>query len=242
MEHLAKFEEAVSKNHSIVLNAKCEVWYSGQVESYLPLGDRMIIIKEDGVMVVHQPSGNNPINYLKPGATYSMTHQDDGIFLNGSNIKLKEYMDVKIQIIHFLRSHKMEDGQSIRVAGTEQDMSNMIMENPELIEPGFKTVSREEQTKFGYIDVLGLDKNGVLTIVECKRNQADFKAIEQLHRYVEKVKESKGISEIRGIIAAPHIQSGAELLLKEKGFKFVSVKPPKHLQRFNKNQKTLDSF
>ncbi|MFQ5620893.1 MAG: endonuclease NucS [Candidatus Nanoarchaeia archaeon] len=242
MEHLVKFEEAIAKNHSIILNAKCEVWYSGQVESYLPLGDRMILIKEDGVMVVHQPSGNNPINYLKPGSTYSMTQQDGSIFLNGTNIKLKEYMDVKIQSIHFLHSHKMEDGQSIRVAGTEEDMADMIMEQPELIEKGFKPVSREEQTKFGYIDVLGKDKNGILTIVECKRNQADFKAIEQLNRYVEKVKESKGIKEIRGIIAAPKIQSGAELLLKDKGFKFVSVKPPKHLQRFNRNQKTLDIF
>ena len=103
----AQFEEAMRKNNAVMLSAKCEVWYSGQVESYLPLGDRLILIKDDGVMVVHQPQGNNPINYLKPGATYSMTAMDGHIFLNGNNIKLKEYMDVKIQKIHLLCGSKL---------------------------------------------------------------------------------------------------------------------------------------
>ncbi len=163
-----QFEEAMRKNNAVMLSAKCEVWYSGQVESYLPLGDRMILIKDDGVMVVHQPQGNNPINYLKPGATYSMTAMEGHLFLNGNNIKLKEYMDVKIQKIHFMHSMKLEDGQSIQVAGTEEDMAKMLMEKPNMIEQGFKPVSQEEQTKFGYIDVFGVDKNGILTVVECK--------------------------------------------------------------------------
>lgn len=243
MQHYpALFEEAIRKNHAVFISAKCEVWYSGQVESYLPLGDRVILIKDDGVMVVHQPQGNNPINYLKPGATYSMTLNEGQLFLNGNNIKLKEFMDVKVQKIYAMHTQKLEDGQSIQVAGTEEDMAQMIMEKPSLIEAGFKPVAQEEQTKFGYIDVLGVDKKGILTVVECKRNQADFKAVEQLQRYVERLKESKGITEVRGIIAAPKIQSGADLMLKEKGFTFVAVKPPKHLERFNRNQKTLDFF
>lgn len=239
---IPKFEEAMTKTHGVVIFAKCEVWYSGQVESYLPTGDRMIFIKDDGVMVVHQPQGNNPINYLKPGATYSMTQSAGHIFLNGSNIKLREYMDVKISDLHFLHSMKFEDGQSIQVAGTEADMAKMIMDKPHLVEDGFKPVSQEEQTKYGYIDVLGVDKNGTLTVVECKRNQADFKAVEQLDRYIKRIMESKGIDKVRGILAAPKIQSGAELMLSDKGFDFVMIKPPKHQKRFNRHQKTLDFF
>ena len=64
----------------------------------------------------------------------------------------------------------------------------------------------------------------------------------QLRRYVDKIKASKGIKTTRGIIAAPKITDNAHQMLKDWGFSFVSVSPPKYLERFNKNQRTLDIF
>ena len=121
-------------------------------------------------------------------------------------------------------------------------MSNMLYANPELIEDGFKPVSREEQTKYGFIDVFGTDKNGVLTIVECKRYCADLSAVTQLRRYVEKMMVSKGITKVRGILAAPKITENAEKMLEDWGFSFKSIKPPKYLEEFDKRQAKLDKF
>ena len=64
-----QIEEAINKNHSVVIGCTCEIWYSGRAESFLPAGDRIIIIKEDNTLIVHQPTGNNPINYMKPQAS-----------------------------------------------------------------------------------------------------------------------------------------------------------------------------
>ena len=121
-------------------------------------------------------------------------------------------------------------------------MSDMLYKNPEMIEEGFSPVSQEEQTTYGFIDVFGKDRDGVLTIVECKRYCADLGAVTQLRRYVERVKETKGVDAVRGIIAAPKITPNAEKMLTDWGYSFKSVKPPMYLERYDRKQKRLDSF
>lgn len=235
-------DSALTKNENVVLACRCEVWYSGRAESHLPTGDRIIVIKEDGTLLVHQPTGNNPINYMKTGSRHSMTVEEGGLFLNSRNLSMKEFLDAKIDRVYFFSSARLEDGKEIEVSGTEKDMSDMIYAHPELIEKGLKAVSQEEQTVYGFIDVLGVDKNGVLTVVECKRYSADHNAVMQLRRYVEKLKATKGIETVRGFIAAPKITGNALKMLTDWGFEFVSIKPPRYLERFNKDQKTLEHF
>jgi len=239
-EYQKEIEEALKKNHSLVLGCKCEVWYSGRAESYLPEGDRIIIIKEDKSLIIHQPTGNNPINYMKPESKHKVNQEETTVFINSSN--LKEYLDIKISKVHFLNSHKLEDGQSIQIQGTEQDMSDMLHTNPEMLEPGFKPFSREEHTKFGFIDLFGTDKEGIVTVIECKRFNADLAAVSQLRRYVEKIKDSKGIEQVRGMIASPKISANAKQMLEHWGFSWKQIKPPKYQDKFDSAQKSLFSF
>ncbi|MEM4254395.1 MAG: endonuclease NucS [Candidatus Woesearchaeota archaeon] len=241
-DYITLLADALKRNETIVFGCNCTIRYSGRAESFLNEGDRVIMIKSDNALLVHQPTGNAPINYMKPGTGYTVRTDDNKLVLKATNILEKESMEIVISRVHFFNSHKLEDGQAIVIAGTEEDMSNMLYKNPELVEQGFKPVSQEEQTKYGFIDVLGTDKDGVLTVVECKRYAADLAAVTQLRRYVEKIMASKGITKVRGILAAPKITPNAEKMLKDWGFSFVSVKPPKYLEEFDKKQKKLDSF
>lgn len=245
LEHaffIARIQDALSKNELVAFAAHCSVWYSGRAESYLPDGDRLIIIKPDKTLLIHQPAGSAPINYMKEGCKVHINHSDTSLFLNCTNIPLKEYLDIKLNAVHFFESHPMEDVQKIQLAGTEDDMAEMIYKTPELIEPGFKPVSKEEQTKYGFIDVFGYDKNNVLLIVECKRYSADLAAVTQLRRYVEKIKASKGIDKVRGVLAAPRITPNSLKMLEDWGFEFCMLKPPKYLERYDKDQKSLGEF
>ena len=246
MSDLAKYPElldsALSRAECVVLACRCEVWYSGRAESHLPTGDRIIIIKEGGTLLIHQPDGNNPINYMKTGSRHSMILEKGALFLNSRNLSMKEFLDAKIEKVYFFSKAKLEDGKDIEVVGTEKDMSDMIYANPELIEKGLKAISQEEQTAYGFIDVLCVDKNSVLTVIECKRYSADHNAVMQLRRYVEKLKAAKGIEVVRGFIAAPKTTANALKMLQDWGFEFVSITPPKYLERFNKDQKTLDYY
>jgi len=242
-KYIVQIKNAIERKELIVVAAECEVWYHGKVESYLPEGDRIIVIKQDGVLLVHQPVSVNPINYMKEG-TEHLIIEEDGVFLKSKNIFLKDYMDVKFHRIYFVNTESLEDSKDIIVSGSEKDMSDMIFNTPEIIEDGFKPFSREEHTKFGFIDVFGIDKNGRIVVIECKRDFADFKAVSQLHRYIHKIMKSKGITEeyVRGIIAAPRISENALVMLREYGFEFKSIFPPKYLEMYDSHQKKLFDY
>ncbi len=241
-EYIGLLNDALKRNETVVFGCHCTIRYSGRAESFLGDGDRIIVIKSDNTLLVHQPMGTAPINYMKPGTGYQAHIDDNRLVLKATNILEKENMEISVLRVHFFSAHKLKDSQAITIAGTEEDMSNMIYENPEMIEVGFKPVSQEEQTKYGFIDVLGTDKEGTLTVVECKRYVADLAAVTQLRRYVEKICASKGISKVRGILAAPKISLNARKMLEDWGYSFVSVKPPKYLEEFDKKQQKLDFF
>lgn len=241
-EYVTLLNDALRRNETIIFGCNCSIRYSGRAESFLEDGDRIIIIKADNTLLVHQPSGNNPINYMKANTSHALSLEENNLVLKSRNLGLKENMDITINKIHFFNSHKLEDGRSIVIAGTEADMAKMLYNNPDMIEKGFKPVSQEEQTKYGFIDVLGVDKEGVLTVVECKRYCADLGAVTQLRRYVERLMVSKGITKVRGMIAAPKMTPNAQKMLEDWGYSFVSVKPPKYLEDFNKKQARLDNF
>ncbi|MBS3147686.1 endonuclease NucS [Candidatus Woesearchaeota archaeon] len=241
-DYAVLLKDAINRTETIVFSCRCQVRYSGRAESYLDTGDRVVMIKSDGALLIHQPTGNAPINYMKPGTSHTLIINSGKLKLKSNNIHQKESIDVSIDKMHFFNSHKLEDAQNIIVSGTEDDMSDMIYRNPAMIEDGFKPVSQEEQTKYGFIDVMGVDKKGVLTIVECKRYCAELSAVTQLRRYVEKIMVSKGITKVRGIIAAPKITENAKKMLEDWGFEFKSINPPKYFEEYDKKQARLDVF
>lgn len=237
-----QIKKAIQKNETIVIGCECEVEYSGRAEAFLPLGERLIVIKADNTLLVHQPEGNAPVNYMKPESKHSTVVEDGVLLLQSRNLFLKEYLDVKMTKIHFVNSHKLKDGQKIQIIGTEKDMSEMLYNNPSLISTDFKPLSMEEHTKYGFIDVFGHDSSGNLVIVECKRYCADLSAVTQLRRYVEKMKKVKGKETVRGVIAAPKITPNALKMAEDWGFSFKAVEPPKYKEKYNKDQKTLGGY
>ena len=231
---------AFKNKKNIILIASCSISYSGRTETFLDVGERIIFVKPDGTLLVHQNKGNTPINYMKEGTEHSLNLEPLGI--RSYNKSSKEYMDISLLEIKNLVVSSLTDNEKLQLAGSEKDMSDMIFSSPRLIEQGFKPLSREEHTKFGFIDVFGYDKDGVFVVVECKRNTANFQAVEQLERYVNKIKESKGLNNVRGIIAAPSITPKALDMLKGKNFSFCVVNPPKKLERSQVNQKVLVDY
>ncbi|MBN1275675.1 DUF91 domain-containing protein [Candidatus Woesearchaeota archaeon] len=233
------FDRALASHQVFVFFCNCEIRYSGRAEAYLPRGDRLIIIKEDQSLLVHQPVNGNPVNYLKPGAELRL-EAEDGLVLRARSGK--DFLDVRLFRVYDAMAGKLEDGQKQVLQGNERDMSDMIKDNPELISPDFIPLSREEHTKFGFIDVFGHDGAGNLVVVECKRYTASLACVTQLRRYVEKIEELKGVRGVKGVMASPAISANALAMLEQWGFRHVAVQPPKRLERHNKGQSGLQGF
>ena len=234
--------EAQEKKLFLVVFCHCEITYSGRAEAFLPRGDRCLLLKQDGVLLIHQPENGNPINYLKAGGTVSLDRLDDHIVMHARSVDGKEFLTIEIFRVHDAMLHRLEDGQQQELAGTERDMSDMIRDNPSLISPDFRPISREEQTDVGFIDVFGHDGQGNLVVVECKRYSASLACVTQLRRYVEKVSQIKGTPNVKGVMAAPAVTPNAFELLKEWGFSWARVEAPKRLERHKQGQKRLGEY
>ena len=251
MENLLAFIEAVErvrrKGLFFTSYLNCEITYSGRAEAFLPRGDRMIVLKQDGVLLIHQPVNGSPINYLKSGCSIDFTIEEDNnsIILNAKSFDGKEFLDIIIFDVYDMMFQKLDDGQKQDLAGNEADMSDMIRDKPKIISKDFKPLSREEHTKVGFIDVFGHDNKGNLIIVECKRYTAGMSAVTQLQRYVDKIEELKGLKGkncVKGFMASPAISPNALAWLKERGHSWKKVEPPMRLEKASKNQAKLDEF
>jgi len=240
-EYLIKLKEALNSKKTIILSANCSIDYSGRAESYLPSGDRIIIIKPDHNLLIHQPNGNIPVNYMRADTHHHLELYETPT-IKSTNKSQKEEISIRLNRIYFLHTQLMKDDEKIILKGTERDMAEKIYNNPELIEEGFKPVSQEEHTKYGFIDVFGYDKNNILVVIECKRYSGDLKAVTQLRRYVEKMKKMKGVERVRGILACPKISPNAKDMLEDWGFKFVMINPPNYLEKHKKKQRKIDDF
>ncbi len=239
-DFLVAFEQARAARETLVCFAHCAVTYSGRAEAHLPRGDRLLILKQDGVLLIHQPEKGNPINYLKAGAELSVERREQHLLLKGR--LNKEFLEVELFRIYNAMRQKLEDGQQQVLHGNEAEMSDHLRDHPELIAPDFRPVSREEHTKVGFLDLFGHDGSGTLVVVECKRYTAGLSAVSQLRRYVEKMKKLRGTERVQGVLASPKITSNAEEMLKEYGFAWRMVEPPHRHARHDKAQQRLNEF
>src|SRR3989338_5968151 len=112
-------DTALNKKETIVILCSCSIRYSGRAESFLDKGERIIIIKQDSTLLIHQPEGNNPINYMKPETSHFISLSEGLLHISSKNIVLKEYMDIFIDNVYNVFSRKLEDGESIIIQGTE---------------------------------------------------------------------------------------------------------------------------
>lgn len=240
-EFICMMESAIKSHETVISFIQCSITYSGRAEAYLERGDRIFIVKSDDTILIHQPEGASPINYMRAGSTIAFEKLEHHLLMHITNPD-KSFLDVEVFRIYDVATRKLEDGQKQELAGNERDMSDYIRDNPLLISKDFTPISREEQTDVGFIDVFGHDKSGHLVVIECKRITASLNAVDQLRRYVERVMQIKGTTKVHGLIAAPSITPNALEMLKSYKYTFAKVDAPKRLERWQKDQKKIFEY
>ncbi len=237
-ELLDFINEAISKRAFTIIIACCRIKYRGRATSRLGSGDRTIIIKTDGSFLVHQDYNLEPVNWQPPNCKFSTRMEDNKVYINGVRRNPPESLEVEICKTHMASYHIGKDIKKLELAGYEEDMRTMIMENPEIIEKGFRPTSREYQVSTGFVDILGKDKDGNLTVLELKSRRAGVNAVKQLKRYMDDFADHKEF--VRGILVAPSVTEEAHELLEEYKMEFKALEPPMELK--SAKSVTLDFF
>lgn len=228
---------ALSSEALLTIFARCRVHYDGRAKSELGSGDRVIIVKPDGAFLIHQNRKREPVNWQPPGSFVVLEERDPPV-LRSVRRKPREVLEVELEEVYLVSVFKAEDYEELALTGSEAEMAEMIFENPELIEPGFKPLFREKDIGHGIVDILGRDSCGNLVVLELKRRRAELHAVSQLKRYVEALREEHGES-VRGILVAPSLTSGAKKLLEKENLEFRRLEPPKRSGKSKGRQTTL---
>jgi RecB family endonuclease NucS len=236
-------KEALSRRNVLLLVGNCWVDYRGRANSKLEPGERIVIIKEDGSVLVHRPSGYEAVNWQPPGCIFQ-SHVKDGV-LQILAVRRKPSESIRIYFNHIclLSAMKLKDRGEFSLYASEEDMQKAVLLQPSLIEGGFKPISFEKKVEPGFVDVYGIDREGKFIVVEIKRKTAGRNAALQLSEYVKAV---EGIvnREVRGILAAPELAKGTQKLLATLGLAFKPLDPRRCAEMLHKAQtrKLADFF
>ena len=235
-------EKAFAQRKTLIVAGACQVNYVGRASSTLELGERVLIIKSDGSLLVHRPVGYEPVNWQPAGSIFHVQIKGDQLQVHGVRQKPRENVKVTFSNVLMASALSLDDSGDFLLYASEDDMHRAILIKPELLEEGFKPISWEKKVESGFVDIYGEDKNGKLVIVEVKRKTASKEAALQLAKYIEPIK-SKVNREVRAVLAAPSLGKDVQRLLVTLGLEYKALDPKACAEVLRKTENSkLESF
>jgi RecB family endonuclease NucS len=220
-------EGAFRARNFVIIVGDCRVEYEGRASSTLEWGERVTIIKRDGSVLVHRPTGYDPVNWQPPKCVIGVSHADSAIVVTASRSHPHEIISIEFKHISLTAFGSLSDTGEFALHVTEAQMKQAILAAPDLVEEGLRPLEEEKHVEdAGFTDIYGEDKTGVLVVVEIKRNAATKDAVTQLHGYLEKMRKRVD-RPLRGIIVAPDLRKSAQPMLQSLKIEFVKLAPEK---------------
>lgn len=236
-----KIRDGLRSKALVILVGLMEVFYEGRAASSLGAGERLLVIKQDGSMLVHRPMGYEPVNWQPPGSKVDVALRDGEIVIEARRVSPQEVLRIVLKDVYMVETYRLEDSAEFAMYATEEEMKEAILLEPSLIEEGFKPIEEERRAgRAGFIDILGVDSAGNLIVVELKRRNATAEDVKQLVSYVREIEQEFG-RRPRMILAAPGVQRSATRELTAYGVEFRCI-TPKRCHEILQRGRGLDRF
>lgn len=240
LEELVEFlrRHLAARRALLILLATCTVEYEGRSASHLGKGDRLIIIKPDGAILVHRPWGYSPVNWQPDSKilevfTETQPEHEEVVVIKSVRARPREVLLVKISKAYLVvAAQGLEDSAEFVEYLDEHQIRDILATHPEEIEPGLRIVRIEKPIEPGFIDLYGVDRQGNNVIIEIKRVTASTSAVKQLKEYVDAFKAKNPHIRVRGILIAPSISKEALLLLNRYGLEYKQINIEKLYRKY----------
>ena len=201
--------------------ARCEVAYSGRLQALLPEALRLITIKSDGSVMVHADTGGyKPQNWMTPPTV--IEEGDGSIVVRKRAGASEDRLDIRIVDMVSDVTHDMGEAAALEKDGVEADIQELLAEAPQWCGEQFRLVRREWPTDIGPVDLMCRDAEDEWIAVEIKR-VGTIDAVEQLTRYLERIRLDPALGSCRGVLAAQVIKPQARVLAQARGIDCVEV-------------------
>ncbi len=163
-----------------LLVARCEVRYSGRLNAVLPEAVRLLILKADGSVLVHDDAGGfKPLNWM----TAPTSVEELGDTLVVRKLKTEDVLEIRLAEVLSDVVHDMGESAALQKDGVERDLQEELAAAPAALGEELTLVKREWPTEVGPVDLMCRDESGEWVAVEIKRI-ATIDAVEQLTRYL----------------------------------------------------------
>jgi RecB family endonuclease NucS len=201
--------------------ARCEVRYSGRLSAVLPEALRLIMVKDDGSVMVHADHGGyKPSNWMTPPTV--IEESAELMVVRKHAGATEDKLEIAITEVVSDVTHDMGEAARLEKDGVEADLQEALAAAPGFCGEGFRLVRREWPTDIGPVDLMCRDDDDGWIAVEIKR-VATIDAVEQLSRYLQRIQLDPAMAECRGILAAQQIKPQARVLAQSRGIDCVEV-------------------
>jgi RecB family endonuclease NucS len=203
--------------------ARCEVTYTGRLTAHLPESTRLLMIKADGTFMVWSDSGGSkvkPLNWMTPPTV--VEEVDGRIVVRKRAGKTEDCLEIRLAEVLSDVTHEMGEAAALEKDGIERDLQELLADGPEALGEELRLVRREWPTDIGPVDLMCRDADGGWVAVEVKRI-AGIEAVEQLARYLERIRADPARAECRGLLAAQRLRPQAVTLAESRGIRCVEV-------------------
>jgi RecB family endonuclease NucS len=204
--------------------ARCEVRYTGRLDAWLREAVRLIIVKADGSVLIHADAGGyKPLNWMTPP---TVIEESAGLMVVRKRAGSAEDR-LEIELSEVLSDFSLQMGSPLDATapdkdGVEAHLQELLAERPSSLGEGFQLVRREWQTDIGPVDLMCRDGGECWVAVEIKR-VAGIDAVEQLSRYLERIRLDPAFESCRGVLAAQEVRPQARVLAGARGIDCVEV-------------------
>jgi RecB family endonuclease NucS len=204
--------------------ARCEVRYSGRLDALLPESLRLIMVKADGSVLVHADAGGyKPLNWMTPPTV--IEEGPNRIVVRKRAGSSEDRLEIRIEEVLSDTVHEMgqpDADAALTKDGVEAHLQELLAEQPHWCGEGLRLVRREWPTDIGPVDLMCREGEDGLVAVEIKR-VAGIDAVEQLTRYLERIRIDPAFGTCRGVLAAQVVKPQARVLAEARGIEWVEV-------------------
>src|SRR6516165_3668846 len=199
--------------------ARCEVRYRGRLNALLPEALRLIMIKADGSVLIHADAGGyKPLNWMTPPTVIEESPDRITVRKRGG----EDRVEIDLHEVLSDVTHALDPDPALTKDGIEADLQRLLADQPHWCGEGLRLVRREWPTDIGPVDLMCRDQDERWVAVEIKR-VAGIDAVEQLTRYLDRIRMDPAFGSCRGVLAAQQIKPQARTLAKARGIHCVEV-------------------
>src|SRR6266498_5921417 len=199
--------------------ARCEVRYTGRLTAVLPESTRLLIFKSDGSVLIHADAGGyKPLNWMTPPT--AIEEDGDRLLVRKRAGKTEDCLEIRLIEVLSDVSHEMGEAAGLEKDGIERDLQELLAERPQALGEELRLVRREWPTDIGPVDLMCRDDGDGWVAVEIKRI-GTIDAVEQLCRYLERIRRDPALTAVRGVLAAQRFKPQCVVLAEAREIRCV---------------------